>query len=83
MAELRAIYLDMMTAVGELHGLVVDCGRHHPAAVGVNEAFEEFQGGIRKVGLDMRLTSPGGFQMGLQASVEAALRTLDRIDHDA
>lgn len=82
--ELRAVYLDLSTLVGQLQGAVSEARRARPAseeARAAEAAFDRLRAGARRVGLDIRLASEPALQLGLQEALKSASETLDRLQH--
>ena len=82
----RAVYLELAPLVGELQGAVGEYTHAHGEAEEARRAeaaFAQARASFRRVGLDIRLASPGALAMGLETALQSALETLDwlqRID---
>lgn len=78
--ELRAVYLELATVVGQLQGAVGESTRAHGETEEARMAalaFERLKASSRKVGLDIRLASERALLLGLQDALRSVEETLD------
>jgi len=81
--ELRGVYLELVTVVGQLQGAVGESSRAHgetEEARMAERSFERLKSSSRKVGLDIRLASEAALLVGLQDSLQSAFETLDWLE---
>jgi hypothetical protein len=81
--RLRRVYLDLAPLMGQLHGAVAEAVRLHGDCVELDAArqsLEQVRARARKVGLDIRLSSPAALSMGLEAALEGAREALDHLE---
>ncbi|HLJ68779.1 MAG TPA: hypothetical protein VKX16_15600 [Chloroflexota bacterium] len=81
--ELRAIYLDLSTVVGQLQGAVAEHRRARAEPSGnapLEETLERLKSELRVIGFNIRLSSEGALAVGLQTAVEDALAILGLLE---
>src|SRR5438270_13298400 len=77
--EVRAVFLELASQVGELEAAVNERVKGRETSLDAQQArlaLDQMKASLRAVGLDIRLASPPAIAIGLETVLESALETL-------
>jgi hypothetical protein len=80
--EVRAVFLELASQVGELEAAVNERVKGRETSLDGQEArlaLDQMKASLRAVGLDIRLASPPSIAIGLETVLETTFETLARL----